>query len=1142
VQKFKQMLVFSPTDLTTFMTSPFASWMNRFALENPSNTPTKDAEDAFNKLLADKGIQHENQTLLQFKSQGLNVINIESVVSETHKNISHKVKATQEAMSSGIDVIFQGVLNNTPFRGHADFLVKVPGVSKLGDYHYEVWDTKLALSVKPEFVVQLCCYVDMLESFQGCRASHIVIALGNGINERLSTEDYFHYYLALKSKFLAEQVTFDINAMPDPADSKNYGIWSQHAEKILHAKDHLSLVANITRSQIKKLNAADIATSKQLSQLSVYYIKGISRDSLKKIKAQADIQLKSSISQALHFEILIPAVRHAKVGLALLPPHSKLDVFFDMEGYPLDNGGLEYLWGCSYLDGNNILYKDFWAHNRDKEKIAFKSFIDWVYARWQLDPTMHIYHYANYEVEACKKLMNRYGICEYEVDQLLRNNVFIDLYKIVKTGLRIGEPKYSIKNIEKLYRTHRQTTVSSGGDSVVMYESWRTSNELGLEGNIWQKSKSLLAIRDYNEDDCDSTQELTDWLRNQQSNHGITYIGNQEIVNPELNVLDLNRTALRDQLLEKAKNEIPEQARITINLAHTLEFHHREKKSISWRLFDRMSKSVEELEDDIGCLANCVRTKTPAFQTPQTQKLAYEYKFNPDQEFKIPGQTSMLLLGIDMKNVTYLSEFSNLSIGLCVVRSEEDPGQVITLIPNEFVNPAPIELAIDDVVAKYKSNGLEGTAIIDFLRRVKPRINHRHGGPIVSAVNSKDRLNQVIEAVSNLNNSYLTIQGPPGAGKTYTGKHIITALVKSGKRIGISSNSHKAINNLLVGVAEQCKADSVSVNCYCSRNTGPEINANSIVVIANGAIQKKLKDGCVVGTTAWGFCREELIDAFDYLFIDEAGQVSVANLIGMSRSAKNIVLMGDQMQLGQPSQGAHPEESGLSILDYLLHESPIIRDDMGVFLNTTFRMHENVNDYISHAIYKGQLQVDADNNRQSVIVPASYVGPLDIDAGVMFIPIAHEGNTQASDEEVIAIKELATECLKRDFIDKTGAKRRITLQDILVVAPYNHQVNKLKQALGEHARVGSVDKFQGQEAPIVFFSLCTSDPSESPRGIDFLFDIHRINVAISRAQALAIVVGNQNLLCPDVSSVKQLSQVNVMSRLLPYVRKNSYTQ
>jgi uncharacterized protein len=251
----------------------------------------------------------------------------------------------------------------------------------------------------------------------------------------------------------------------------------------------------------------------------------------------------------------------------------------------------------------------------------------------------------------------------------------------------------------------------------------------------------------------------------------------------------------------------------------------------------------------------------------------------------------------------------------------------------------------------------------------------------------------------------------------------------------------------------------------------------------------------------------------------------------MSRATKNIVLMGDQMQLGQPSQGTHPGESGLSILDYLLHDAPIIPAHMGVFLDTTYRMHSKVNNYISNAIYEGKLKADVDNDKQVIDVPESYKGVLDKSAGVILIPVEHQGNTQASDEEVEAIKQHAHELLGRRYTNKDNEVSFITWSDMLFVAPYNHQVTKLKMALGEQAKVGSVDKFQGQEAPIVFFSLCSSDASESARGIDFLFDKHRINVAISRAQSMAIVVGNPRLFNTPCNTIKQMEKVNVLARL-----------
>ena len=920
--------------------------------------------------------------------------------------------------------------------------------------------------------------------------------------------------------------------MPDPADSADFGVWSDYANQLLIERDHLSQIANISRSQIKKLEQAGVKTCAQLIALSDHRIAGLNPAIVAALKAQADIQRQSNGQIPPLYKILTPK----NAGLALLPPASPLDVFFDIEGFPLVDGGLEYLWGNTYFDEHGQRqFKDFWAHTAEQEKCAFKEFIEWAYARWQQDPQMHIYHYANYEIAACRKLMGRYGVCEYEVDQLLRNNVFIDLYNIVKTSILLGEPRYSIKNVEHLYRGKRDTEVGNGGDSVVVYERWREAFAEGRETDDWKTCKTLRDIRDYNIDDCNSTQELTDWLREQQANHEISYAGIHKEEEPKISDEVTARTNLRDKLLNKSETLHDEDARITENMAWTLEFHRRETKPMWWRLFDRMGLSHVDLEDDLDCIAGCIRTERPPFKdTEKARHYCYEYKFNTRQEYKPLKNDSAYLLGVDLNKVTLVHEESDFDSGLIVVKSKEEPDPVISLIPDEYVSPGAIQTAIDDVVAHFDAGKLTNTAIEDFLYRKVPRIENHSGGEIVNASDSSERLQQIIHAVVNLNSSYLTLQGPPGAGKTHTGKHIIAELVRQGKKIGISSNSHKAINNLLIGVAEYCREQNIPAHCFCTRDTGDEIAENEISVIDNKSIQNHLVAGCVIGTTAWGFCRDELAGEFDYLFIDEAGQVSVAKLIGMSRATSNIILMGDQMQLGQPSQGSHPAESGLSILDYLLHDSPIIAPDMGVFLDTTYRMHSAVNGFISRAIYQGQLKSHLTNDEQKILVPANYSGQMNQEAGVIFVPIEHEGNTQASDEEIAAIQQLVTELTGRIFIDKNGQRKPIGLEHMLFVAPYNHQVGKLQQALGEFAKVGTVDKFQGQEAPIVFFSLCSSDASESARGMDFLFDKHRINVAISRAQCLAITVGSPNLLNAPAKNVEQMKKQNLIAMLFEY--------
>ena len=338
------------------------------------------------------------------------------------------------------------------------------------DSHYEVWDTKLAHHIKPTFVIQLCCYAEMLCAIQGVLSKHITVALGNQQNIQIKTLDCFAYYDAVKSDFLQEQAQFNIEVMPDPANYKSWGQWSDYAQNTLIERDHLFQVANITYSQIKKLNQAGINTLTELTQSPVEHIKEIQPNTFQRLKKQAILQKQSIGLEPPKFEIIKSPPESPK-GLALLPPHSALDIFFDIEGFPYEEGGLEYLWGATYFNPQKQRdFKAFWAHNREQEKQAFEAFITWAYKCWQADPSMHIYHYAAYEVTVCRKLMGRFGVCEFEVDQLLRNDVFVDLYKIVKGGLLVGESKYSIKNIERLYRKPREGEVANGGDSIVAYD------------------------------------------------------------------------------------------------------------------------------------------------------------------------------------------------------------------------------------------------------------------------------------------------------------------------------------------------------------------------------------------------------------------------------------------------------------------------------------------------------------------------------------------------------------------------------------------------------------------------------------------------------------------------------------------------
>lgn len=1123
--------------------------MARYAIECPEKSPVKDEPDSMLSRLAVRGLEHEDSLEREFMEQGLSVVNVDTKTKAFRKGgpkltrtQSHQlgIKVTKELMIEGVDVIAQAVLEKDSFSGYADFLIKVPGPSELGDFHYEVWDTKLARRIKPGMVLQLCSYVDMLEVVQGCKARDIVVALGNGTRERVPLVHCFDYYLAVKNGFVNEQAAWSETEEPNPANYTSHGDWAGYAEAKLKEMDHLSQVARISRKQIEWLTTAGISTMAELSVTKKEVaVAGISATKMDWLVRQAKLQRDSADLETPLYEILANGLADTK-GLDALPAASSLDVFFDIEGFPLVDDGLEYLWGCTYRDDNDKQsFIDWWGHDEQAELKAFEGFIDWVYARWRKDPSMHIYHYAPYETTACKRLSGKYGTREDVLDDLLRNEVFVDLYAVVTSGLQLGEPRYSIKNVERLYRGKRSTDVASGGDSVVVYDIWRDAWLSGHESSEWQQSEVLKGIRDYNIDDCDSTLELCEWLRQHQSK-SVNPVSDIEPIQQETPDAIQERLELRDTLLSQASvSELAKSEQMLLRtMAGVLEFHRREDKNVYWRYFDRLDALDSDLLIDPDCIVNCRRTEKPPYKpTPRAKNLAYEYRFDISQEVRKFAKTYGLKdAEVDengkVPTRSALINESDLEAGIVTITSKDEPPFEVTLVPFEIIGTVVISTAIEKVVRGFFNSGEKKSALKDFLRRLPPRMIEHSGGAIVRSAESA--LEDTIHAVKNLDDSALVIQGPPGTGKSYTGARIIANLLADGRRVGISSNSHAAIHNLLVSTARYCRDNNITADFFCTKELDESYEELGIQVIKNPKIIDNLSQACVVGTTAWGFCRDELAGEFDTLVIDEAGQVAIANLIGMSHSARNLVLMGDQRQLGQPTQGVHPAESGLSVLDYRLGDTAAVDVEHGVFLGTSFRMHPRVNALISKHVYDNRL-VSHESTAQRVLIPSTSERVASVlassTAGVVVLPVPHIGNTQSSQEEVQAIVEAVNQLTGTQLVRSDGSELAVTIDDMLFIAPYNAQVAKLKDALGPTARVGSVDKFQGQEAPVVFFSFCASDAADSPRGIGFLFNRNRLNVAVSRAETLCVLVGNPQLATTPVKTVNELKQVNFVSAL-----------
>ncbi len=1158
--KSEQGICFSPTDLTVFFDSEFAAWMERWYYEQRNgpagangdgdgarrsfvgpNAALKecspDEADAELELIARKGDEHEAAILQTLKQQFSNVVEIDRKDLAAFQN-------TISAMKAAVPLIYQACLEQTGWRGFADFLLRLDGQSELGNHHYEVWDTKLARSPKPYFLVQLCAYADFLLRVQGVLPSEVEVILGNRERRRFRTKDFFYYYLQLKRAFVQFQESFDAAMMPHPGLSSSFGRWNTYAEQVLAQADHLSCIARATRSQIRKLETAGINTMTALSSTAETYISGITSEVLGRLKLQAQLQIQSRGRDKPLYRVVPAIADDPHRGLALLPPASANDVFFDMEGYPLIEGGLEYLLGAVYVENDNLIFIDWWAHNAIEEKKAFEDFVDWAFARWSADRSMHIYHYAAYEVMALRRLMGQYASREHEVDELLRNQVFVDLYTVVRQGILIGTPTYSLKDVERVYLPKREGGVTTAGGSIVAYQRWLDDQD----GMTWKESKTLCEIRDYNCVDCESLWHLSNWLRQLQKDSGIGYLAEPKVEEVEKKSAsddekENSAKKLAERLLaEVAGGHVVDIARRRVQelLAWILEFHWREAKPVFWRMFDRHEMTEAELIDDMDCLGGLRRTA----KTKQQEKRSwlYEYQFDPDQDTKL-HEGSSCIFAHDLDSSTQIFSF-DAERGLLSIKlgpNAAAPPNQLNLIPDEYVSAKAIADAVYRYVEAWAGGTIISPAVDDLLHRRLPRVRGHAGGPLVPQTD--DPLPTIVSVGTRMDGTTLCIQGPPGTGKTFTAAAIIAQLLKDGKRVAVTATSHKCILNILGAIVEARKnggahAAIIKVGDHCD---DPLVRSGQIQHVGGGGDAAKCltKGPLVMGGTAWVFCRPELEGQFDYLFIDEAGQFSLANVVATGLAARNIVLVGDQMQLAQPIQGSHPGESGLSALQYLLQEHATIPPELGIFLGTTRRMHPDICRFISEAVYENRLTSHPDNSRQAVLCGDQRTARVTKQSGVVFVPVMHESNTQCSDEEVEAIHEIVQQLLGRCVVEKDDSRRDLTLNDILIVAPYNMQVRRLQKRLGLGARVGSVDKFQGQEAPVVVVSMCASSADDCPRGIDFLLNKNRINVAISRAKCLAIVVGCPALMTTRCRSIEQMQMTNLYCWLADFADSTS---
>jgi predicted RecB family nuclease len=1080
-------------------------------------------------LLAERGSAHERNYVDHLRLAGHQVVEISG------KGIdSASVRKTLDAMHAGAEIITQGALLTGKWSGRVDVLRRVATSSALGSWSYEVIDTKLARETRGGTILQLCLYTDLVTAVQGSTPTHmhVVAPWSNFEPQTFRMSAFAAYFRRIKSGLERALAASAVEpTYPDPKEHCSVCRWRIDCDTRRRADDHLSLVAGITKVQIAELHRHEVTTTEALAQMPIPLAWKPDRGaagSYVRVREQARVQLETRAAGKPQFEVL-PVV--AGLGLTRLPAPCAGDVFFDLEGDPfVGESGLEFLFG--YLlasDDSTYDYHGEWALTREDEKRVFERFVDLVMQRWAAYPDLHIYHYSPYEPGALKRLMGRYATREDEIDRMLRGGLFVDLYQVVRQSVRVGVESYSIKELERVFGFERQVPLADASKNMMALQACL---ELAEAGAPTQEMKDT--VGGYNRDDCAANRALRDWLERVRSD---LLASGQVIERPA--TADAEPTQARtewqervDELVARLTRDVPADPRERTTeqqarwlLAHLLDWHRREDKAAWWEFFRLAGLSPEDLQQERAGLSG-LEFVSKVGGTPRAPVHRYHFAL---QDSEIRDDDSLYLAGgADLGKVDSISYETRLvDIKKRMDTAAVHPDAVFT---HNVVNTTVLAEALLRVGTYVAQNGLSGAgryqSARDLLLREPPRLGGAPiQGPGETTLDAALRIAPVVRGV-------LAIQGPPGAGKTHTGARMICALVKAGSKVGITANSHKVIRKLLEEVILAAEEFDLDIRCV-QKAAEPEAEQRHIKFAkGNEDVFRALKSGCQVAAgTPWLWARAEAHECVDVLFVDEAAQMSLANVLAVSQAAETIVLLGDPQQLDQPTQGSHPDGVSVSALDHVLAGHKTITPDRGLFLEKTWRLHPRICEFTSELFYENRLLPLETLEAQQIRSRGRVQG-----VGLRYLPVPHEGNQSSSPEEADAIQGLVTDILSSNatWIDRKGSEHPIQLNDILIIAPYNAQVSELQERIRD-ARIGTVDKFQGQEAPIVIYSMTTSTHADAPRGMSFLYSLKRLNVAISRARCISILVSSPAIFEAECRTPEQMEMANAFCRYLELV-------
>ncbi|OBF92478.1 nuclease [Mycobacterium sp. 852002-51152_SCH6134967] len=1032
----------------------------------------------------------------------------------TVEGLTAAAEQTRRAVERRAEVIYQAAMFDGRFVGFADFLILERDED--GE-RYRLRDTKLARSVKVEALLQLAAYAETLTAAGVPVADEVELILGDGAAASYRIDELLPVYRPRREAL--QRLLDDHFASGAPVDWADDTVRAcfrcPECEAQVRAGDDLLLVANMRVSQRARLLDAGITTVAELARHEGPVAELPAR-TLTALREQARLQLAPRVEGKPPYQIVDAQ------PLTLLPDPDKGDLFFDFEGDPLwtSNGhewGLEYMWGVLEVGGG---FRPLWAHDRPSERKALVDFLKLVRQRRKRYPKMHIYHYAAYEKTALLRLAGRYGVGEDEVDDLLRSGVLVDLYPLVRKSIRVGTENYSLKSLEPLYMGSELRTgdVTTATESITMYARFC---ELRAEGRRDEADNMLKKIEDYNRYDCRSTHRLRDWLIKIAIESSVPPLGPQPVTH-SVAVEDTDQLArtLMDFAGDGVAQRSPEQTAVAL-MAAARGYHRREDKPFWWAHFDRLNSPVDEWGDtsDVFLVDADGVVVVKDWHLPSTRARKQQRWLELTGALEGGGISAEVFALYEPPSPAGMADNADRRAAgnADVIEVDDPPTRVViceretpagtftqtpfALTPRNIVPTKKLREAIDTAAADVAAAlpDLPRTAVVDILLRRPPRT--RSGAPLP---HTGDVTADITAAALDLESSYLAVHGPPGTGKTYTAARIIARLVNDHQwRVGVVAQSHAVVENLFRDLIKAGVDSERIAKKDCPDDVGCQaIDKDEYAAfIADHA-------GCVIGGTAWDFANDTRVEArsLNLLVIEEAGQYCLANTIAVARAADNLMLLGDPQQLPQVSQGHHPEPVDASALGWLVQENRTLPEQFGYFLDRSHRMHPAVCAPVSRLAYEGRLQ-SADGPPAARHLDGQ-------DPGVRVVSIPHDGNSTSSPEEAEAIVAATLTLLGSDWTDEHGT-RALTQKDVLVVAPYNAQVLLLRdyfEAAGlSDVAVGTVDKFQGRQAPVVFVSMTASSIDDVPRGISFLLNRNRLNVAVSRAKYLSVIVRSEVL-------------------------------